>query len=211
MPTGSFDYTDTFYNQGEDRSETLEAVVDQSIQPGDGGTGLTLELQGYHSLGHSLGIATNLYYLVNPRETNGVLTRNGRSEFSVPDQFAARLGAYYGTMGGLSFYLGGRVEGVPANDLIGGSAGYRRPGFAVSAEPGIGYTHGGLSVFASVPVALYRNRIQSFEDKLRTQQTGVFTQGDAAFADYLLSVGISYRFGGQAPTTDALPVRHDVF
>ena len=212
LPTGSFDYTDTFYNQGEDRSETLEAVVDQSIQPGDGGTGLTLEVQGYHALGHSLGIATNLYYLVNPRETNGVLTRNGRSEFSVPDQFAARLGAYYGTMSGLSFYLGGRLEGVPSNDLTGGSAGYRRPGYAVSVEPGIGYTHGGFSFFASAPIALYRNRIQSFEDKLRTQQTGVYTQGDAAFADYLLSVGVSYRFGGQgAPETSPLPVQHEIF
>ncbi|WP_232830140.1 transporter [Lewinella sp. IMCC34191] len=212
LPTGKYDYSDTFYNQGPGRSETVEGVVDQSIQPGDGGTGITVDLQGYHPLTHSFGIATNLYYLVNARETNGVLTRNGRSEFSCPDQFAARLGAYYATMHGFNFYLGGRLEGVPANDLIGGSAGYRRPGYAISAEPGIGYNLSGLSIFASVPVAMYRNRIQSFEDKVRTQDTGVYTQGDAAFADYVFNVGLSYRFGGrQQPTNDLLPVQHDVF
>ncbi len=211
LPTGKFDYTQTFYNQGENRSENLEAVVDQSIQPGDGGAGVTVDLQGYHPLSHSFGITTNLYYLINPRETNGVLTRNGRSEFSCPDQFAARIGAYYASMNGFNVYLGGRLEGVPANDLIGGSAGYRRPGYAVSAEPGVGYTHGGLSVFASVPVAMYRNRTQSFEDKVRTQETGVYTQGDAAFADYLLSVGISYRFGGRQPAAAPLPEFEGVF
>ena len=211
LPTGKYDYTDTFYHQGDDRSQTLEAVVDQSIQPGDGGTGLSVELQGFQPLGHSLGLTANLFYLVNPRETNGVLTRNGRSEFSCPDQFAARIGGYYATMSGFSAYLGGRLEGVPAQDLVGGSAGYRRPGYAISAEPGVGYTRGGWSVFASVPVALYRNRTQSFEDKVRTQQTGTFTQGDAAFADYLLSVGVSYRFGGQATAPTPLPVQHDVF
>ncbi|PPK87237.1 outer membrane putative beta-barrel porin/alpha-amylase [Neolewinella xylanilytica] len=212
LPTGKFDYTDTFYNQGDDRSETLEAVVDQSIQPGDGGTGIAVDVQGFHPLSHSFGIVTNLYYLVNPRETNGVLTRNGRSEFSCPDQFAVRLGAYYSSMAGFNIFLGGRLEGVPANDLVGGSAGYRRPGYAVSAEPGIGYTHRSLSVFASVPVALYRNRTQSFEDKVRTQETGIYTQGDAAFADYLLNIGVAYRFGGQSHR-DAVPqpVPHDVF
>ena len=211
LPTGKYDYTDSFYNQGETGTETIEAVVDQSIQPGDGGTGITLDLQGYHPLSHSLGIATNLYYLINARETNGVLTRNGRSEFSVPDQFAARIGAYYTTMNGFNVYLGGRLEGVPANDLVGGSAGYRRPGYAVSAEPGIGYTKHGFSVFASVPVAVYRNRTQSFEDKVRTQETGVYTQGDAAFADYLVSVGVSYRFGGKAAPAVHLPVSDDIF
>lgn len=198
LPTGRYDYTDTFYNQGANRDKDVEKVVDQSIQPGDGGLGVTFDVQGYHPLSSHFGISSNLYYLFNFQETNGVLTSNGNSEFSCPDQFALRLGAFYTSMEGLNFYVGGRVEGVPSSDIFGGSAGYRRPGYAVSAEPGLGFSKSNYSVFASFPIALYRNRIQSFEDKERTQQTGVYRHGDAAFADYLISVGFSYRFGGDS-------------
>lgn len=194
LPTGTYDYTDTFFNQGPNKDQNIEGVVDQSIQPGDGGIGFTVDIQGYHTLSDKFGLSVNIYYLFNITETNGVLTRNGRSEFSSPDQFAVRLGSYYSALSGFNAYLGGRLEGIPSNDLIGGSAGYRRPGYAVSVEPGIGYFKHNYSIFASVPIALYRNRTQSYEDKQRTDQTGIYTQGDAAFADYLINVGISYRF-----------------
>lgn len=110
----------------------------------------------------------------------------------------------------MNFYLGGRVEGVPAKDIFGGSAGYRKPGYAISAEPGIGYFKNNYSVFASFPIALYRNRIQSYEDKVRTEETGVYRQGDAAFADYLINVGIAYRFGGQHHTNMNVPRFNDI-
>jgi len=196
LPTGKYDYEDTFYNQGDNKDQNIDNVVDQSIQPGDGGTGITLDVQGYHKLSDHMGLSAVLYYLVNFEETNGVLTRSGRSEFSVPDQYAAQLGGYYSTMKGISFYLGGRVEGVPSSDLVGGDAGYRRPGYAISLEPGIGYAMKSWSLFGSVPIALYRNRTRSYEDIQRTNETGVFRHGDAAFADYLINVGVSYRFGG---------------
>jgi hypothetical protein len=51
-------------------------------------------------------------------------------------------------------------------------------------------------VVLSVPIAVYRNRTQSYIDKIRTEQRGREVIGDAAFADYLISLGISYRFGG---------------
>lgn len=197
LPTGSYDYKDVFYNQGDLKNENLETVVDQSIQPGDGGIGITLDMQGYHPISNQIGVVSNFYYLLNVQEANGVLTRNGNSEFSCPDQFAIRLGSFYDTMKGFNFYLGGRMEGVTASDLIGGSAGYRRPGYAISVEPGMGYSNRNYSVFASFPIALYRNRIQSFEDKERTQLTGIYRHGDAAFADYLINVGFSYRFNSK--------------
>jgi len=194
LPTGKYDYTDTFYNQGSNDDQDIEGVVDQSIQPGDGGKGFTVDIQGYHNLSDNFGLSVSVYYLFNATETNGVLTRNGRSEFSSADQFAVRLGSYYSSLSGFNAYLGGRIEGVPSEDLIGGSAGYRRPGYAVSVEPGIGYFKHNYSIFASVPIALYRNRTQSYEDKQRTAETGEYRIGDAAFADYLINVGISYRF-----------------
>jgi hypothetical protein len=140
-------------------------------------------------------LTTSLYYLFNPQETNGVLTRRGNSEFSVPDQYAALLGSMYvPNIKGLSFYLGGRIEGVPASDLIGGSAGYRRPGYVVSVDPGINYIARNLTFSLNVPYAVYRNRTQSYEDKQRTEETGVYRHGDAAFADYFINLNINYIF-----------------
>ncbi|MBU3821107.1 transporter [Flavobacteriaceae bacterium XHP0103] len=195
LPTGDYSYMDTFYNQGPNRDRDELAVVDQSIQPGDGGLGFNIDFQGYQMLSDSFTLTTSLYYLFNPEETNGVLTRGGRSEFSVPDQYAALLGAlYFPKIKGVSFYLGGRIEGVPSSDLIGGSGGYRRPGYAISVDPGINYNTHNLSLSLNVPVAVERNRTQSFLDKQRTEETGVYRHGDAAFADYLINFNLTYRF-----------------
>ncbi len=194
LPTGDSNYKADFYNQGPDKNETLKSVVDQSIQPGDGGFGLTLDLQTYHLINNHFGINGSLYYLFNIEETNGILTRSGSSEFSCPDQYALRIGSFYNFDNGFNLYLGSRLEGVPAEDLIGGSSGYRRPGYAVSIEPGIGYNVNNVSVNLSFPFAMYRNRTQSVSDKERTISTGVYRHGDAAFADYLINFSVGYRF-----------------
>ncbi|MCV9385838.1 hypothetical protein [Reichenbachiella ulvae] len=129
------------------------------------------------------------------------MTRRGTSEFSCPDQYAARLGAFYNSpINGLSLYAGGRFEGVPAEDLIGGSAGYRRPGYALSVEPGVVLSRKNLALNLTVPLAVYRNRTQSYQDKQRTKETGEYRHGDAAFADYVLNMTVTYRFGGSKHT-----------
>jgi len=48
--------------------------------------------------------------------------------------------------------------------------------------------------YVQVPIAAVRCRTQSVPDKETTAQTGVYTNGDAAFADYLINVGFSKRF-----------------
>lgn len=199
LPTGNPGVTDTFHRRKADgQDETYTKPVDQSIQLGDGTVGAFLEAQGYANLGHRLGLYFNGFYLFNPKEHNGVV-RNPQNAtidpitgyFSAADQFAARLGLNYHLAKGLAFTLGGRVEGVPSNDLLGSSKGYRRPGYVVSIEPGLTYTKGKISAFTSVPVAVYRNRTKSYADK--QDPTGK-AHGDAAFADYLISVGIATRF-----------------
>jgi len=50
------------------------------------------------------------------------------------------------------------------------------------------------NVYAYVPIAVMRNRTQSVPDILKTEQTGVYSQGDAAFADYSVNIGFSIRF-----------------
>ncbi len=198
LPTGNFKAKDIFHNIGGE-GNTASLYVDQSIQPGDGGLGVALELQGFQQLSPTLVLNGNLYYLINSREKNGVSRSNSATSImSVPDQFAARLGlTYISQVKGLDFYLGTRLEGVPVFDVLGGSDGFRRPGYVVSAEPGVSYMHKNLLLNLNVPVALVRNRTKSFQDRERQKQTGIDTHGDAAFADYLISVSLSWRIPGK--------------
>lgn len=201
LPTGDFQATDIFYNVGVDGSPQVRPV-DQSIQPGDGGFGVAFDWQGYRALTSKLFAFGSAFYLINPRETNGVRTfRDSLSPIlaneaimSVPDQFGLRAGLSYqipALKGGVN--LAARYEGIPVEDLIGGSEGFRRPGTVLSIEPGYSFHSGNWMVNLSVPVALRRERPQSVTD-LETQiMTGKPRHGDSAFADYLINVGIIYR------------------
>jgi hypothetical protein len=104
-----------------------------------------------------------------------------------------RAGARFSN-NGIQASLGGRLECIPSEDLIGDSDGFRRPGYIISAEPSIFYTTGNHTFGINVPLALERNRTQSVLDKKRTEILGTFQQGDAAFADWLVSVSYAYRF-----------------
>ncbi|RFZ86029.1 hypothetical protein DYU05_02230 [Mucilaginibacter terrenus] len=202
LPTGSYTYTDYFYNTGANGARTL-GPVDQSIQLGDGGTGITADVNAFYNFSHNFGLYGTFYYLMSPREENGVSSArgsapsakavaNGSDIMSVPDQLSARIGANY-MAGKWNFSAGARYECLTAKDLVGGSNGFRRPGFIISAEPGITYRLHKFSVYTFVPVALVRNRTQSVPDKITTQLTGIYTQGDAAFADYAVNIGFSFK------------------
>lgn len=201
LPTGNYKVTDDFHKLTKEGVDyTVNKPVDQSIQLGDGGVGFNIEGQGYAQITKTLTAYVNGFYLFNPRETNGVV-RNPEAttidlvtgSFSVADQFAARIGLSQSLpfIPGLAVMAGGRVEGVPANDVFGGSKGFRRPGYIVSVEPGLAYMKGKFSATATVPIALYRNRIKSYSDRL--DPLGV-RHGDAAFADYLVSISLSRWF-----------------
>src|SRR4051812_47765299 len=69
LPTGDYDYKDYWYNVGPNGTKELR-TVDQSIQLGDGGTGFTVEANGYYNFTHNLSAYGNFYYLLNPREQN---------------------------------------------------------------------------------------------------------------------------------------------
>ena len=201
LPTGSYTYQDYF--KTSDTTKTY-GPVDQSIQLGDGGTGISLEINTYYNFSEALSLYGNFYYLSNPRDQNGTSNAhgatpsassvlNGSSVMSVPDQYMARVGVNW-MFGHFIASAGGRFECLPVHDLIGSSNGFRRPGFIFNAEPGITYNLKKTSLYAFVPVALVRNRTQSVPDKITTQLTGVVTHGDAAFADYVVNIGASFRF-----------------
>lgn len=191
LPTGNYNYKDYFHKE-----EGLELLpVDQSIQPGDGGWGITTEFQYEHLISRNLYGYLTGFYLFNPRNTNGTHRSNNLSsgiplsnEFSVTDQFLFRAGGRY-LIKHLQIGLGARYEGIPVEDIIGKSDGFRRPGYIISLEPSAIYTVNARHTFGvSVPVALYRNRTQSVIDRQRTEITGNYAHGDAAFADWLVSV-----------------------
>jgi hypothetical protein len=200
FPTGNYKVEDDFYTGIN--GNTIKGPVDQSIQLGDGGTGLITEINGSYNLNRKVTLYSNLYYLVNPRETNGVSTARGKapsataiaygsSVMSVPDQYMARVGASV-VVKKFTLSAGVRVDGVPAEDVVGGSSGFRRPGYIIAAEPGVTYRTKRITAFLNAPIALERNRIQSVPDKVRSKMTGTYYKGDAAFADYVVNLGISF-------------------
>ena len=201
LPTGDYRYQDYFY-----KNDTVKVLgpVDQSIQLGDGGTGITLETNAFYNFSTNFSAFLNGFYLSNPREQNGVSTARGSAPsaiaiaygsdvMSVPDQYMIRAGAAI-AVDRFNFSGGMRMECVPAKDLIGGSNGFRRPGYVLSVEPVVAYKVKHTQLYLSVPYAVQRNRTQSVPDKLKTQKTGVYSQGDAAFADYTINVGVAFSF-----------------
>jgi hypothetical protein len=201
LPTGDYKYQDYFHIT--DSTKRL-GPVDQSIQLGDGGTGITLEANAFYNFSRSLSAFFNGFYLSNPREQNGVSTARGGTPsataiaygsdvMSVPDQYMLRVGASY-AVDRFNFSAGMRMECVPSEDLIGGSNGFRRPGYVLSVEPVVGYKIKHTQLYLSVPYAVQRNRTQSVPDKIRTQKTGVYAKGDAAFADYTINFGVAFSF-----------------
>jgi hypothetical protein len=193
FPSGKSNVTDVRKQFSNGAIVTNRAIVDQSIQPGDGGFGFFTEASGFKRLGRFTAYGSGTY-LFNPQEVNTKADRGGTNPItrylSIGDQYIARAGlaTTFRRAGSWTLSLGGRVEGMPADDLIGGSNGFRRPGYAISLEPGVTYSRGKQSITLGVPYALYRNRTRSVADRASGGH------GDAAFADYLVMVGFSRSF-----------------
>jgi len=196
LPTGPDNVVDTRTRYANGEYVSTVETNDQSIQPGDGGVGVVFDVGWFRRVGRgTCAFYAAGTYLFNPMGTNGVYTYRGRESeaiMSIADQYLARLGVSFvvSRSHDLSLGIGGRMEGVPAYDVFGPSDGFRRPGYAVSVEPTFNWTHGVHNVSVAVPVAVYRNRVRSVPDLMDD------THGDAAFADWLLIVSYSQRFGG---------------
>lgn len=190
LPTGNEGVTDVVDSVTGPR----QIVVDQSIQLGDGGFGVALSTDMYKRLWKTT-LYGNGIYLFNPRNTNGVRTGRGRASeaiMSVADQYLARAGVVVPIpkVGGWSASFGARLEGIPVRDAFGKSDGFRRPGYALSVEPGVSWVRSrGREIWsASVAIPVERNRRRSTSDIIDNRH------GDAAFADYVLVLGYARRF-----------------
>jgi hypothetical protein len=204
-PTGKKDVEDEFdiFNASAGRIEKRRRTVDQSIQPGDGGWGLLVDLFGYVRLTQRSLVYANGFYTLTPQEKSGVATFRSNpfeAEMSISDSYLARAGVEYAApvplIDELTLSLGARIEGVPVRDLIGGSDGFRRPGYAVSIEPGVAAHFGNWSANLYAPFAIRRDRQRSVPDMQWSASSGVFRAGDAAFADYTVMLSVTRQFGG---------------
>ena len=190
FPTGDFAQKDFFHRNGN----LVLAPVNPGIQPGDGGLGLIGELNAYYRMAARLGLFTNLYYMANPREHNGEswggfnFTEEqidaGVDLMSVPDAFALRGGVYFEPSSVFTISTGLRFEGVPVNDVLGGSRGGRRPGNYLSVEPGFIYRLPKISFYGNVPVIVSREIKQTVGGKI----LGVHSPGGSA--DFQIFFGI---------------------
>src|SRR5204862_2172622 len=106
--------------------------VDQSIQPGDGAWGIIFDLYAFKEIIPNLNLFLAGTYIAEPQETAGVVQGAGPTLMSTADSYLARGGFGYTFLPiyGLTFTLVGRLEGTPVRDIVGDSAGFRRPGCA---------------------------------------------------------------------------------
>ena len=202
LPTGDYKYQDYFYRN--DSTKVLSAV-NPSIQLGDGGTGVITELNLFYFLNtaRTINLYGNFYYLVNPREQNGVAFTAGRIPpridslanniiLSVPDQFSLRVGAYF-SLKNWSFSAGIRDEGSPVKDLLGGSEGVRRAGHNLSVEPGILYKMKTTTIYAYIPFMIDRKISQNVPDKFKTKYTGIYTVSPGGSGNYQVFLGVLFK------------------
>ena len=190
LPTGKYNSTGAAV---DNKGNPIIATADQSVQAGDGGTGFAVDIQAYHHTYFETLLYFSGTYLFNPRDTNGVSSfrsAKGETVLSVTDQYLYRGGLAHRIpkVRGLAGSIGGRMEGVPVRDAFGKSNGFRRPGYAISVEPGVLYAAGKYTFAATAPLAVERNRKISVADYQN------HTHGDAAFADFSLIFSAARRF-----------------
>lgn len=187
LPTGKPNVTSRITGTATPSADVT--TVDQSIQLGDSGTGVAVDYLAFKTLPWRFTLYSTGVYLFNPRNTYTATTPNARA-LSVPDQYLFRGGLGYAVpkLRGVALSFAGRTEGVPARDKIGREDGFRRPGYAVSVEPGIQFARGRDLWSFSYAIAVRRDRTRSVPDV----RNG--SHGDAAFADSIVLIGYSRTF-----------------
>jgi len=208
LPTGNYHYEDYWYPNPNDGNNRVLGPVNVAIQLGDGGTGITSEINAYYLISNKLSIDANLFYLISPRDVNGVssfypgqLDTATAALFhkvtydvnSVPDNYTLRAGANY-TIKKLVTSLSFRFEGAPAHDLIGHNDGLRRVGYIFSVEPGLQYKFPRSFLYVYTGFPLVRATIQTVPDKRIEEITGQPTITPGHFANFLIYFGYAFTF-----------------
>jgi hypothetical protein len=187
-PTGSHTIGSQFYT----RNSAVDFPADQTIQPGDGGWGLIVQSEGFRQLSERTFAYASGSYMASPKaHTDVPLIPDSTTYWAVPDVYSARLGGAFAVLPdqGLTMSLGGRVDGIPIHDLLGGGdeTTIKRTAYVIFAEPGLSLTRGKGTFTLSVPYRLKVNR----EKSLYEQRTNGTNGG--GFAKFLVFASYSHR------------------
>lgn len=187
-PTGSHTKASKFYTP----TAAIDFPADQTIQASDGGWAILTQAQAFrqvteHAFAYAFGS-----YMVSPKARSDVPSAPGSTvHWSVPDVYSARIGAAYTVLPGqrLTISLGGRIDGIPVHDLIGGGDDdtIKRTSHVVFVDPGLSVAMGHGTFTLSTPIRAAVNRTKS----LLEQKTNGLNGG--GFAQYLVFVSYAYR------------------
>jgi len=170
----------------------FQGLADQRVQPGDGGWGILLGSQAFHQITERSNAYATGFYMVSPKAASDVTTPSGKA-WSVPDVYSARLGATYDVQPdwGLALSLGGRLDGIPVHDMLGGgdASTVKTSSQIVYADPGLSVGRGKSTFTLSVPVRMWVNREKS---ELEQSTPGAVNGG--GFAKYLVFASYAWRF-----------------
>lgn len=156
-PTGSVHQTDEAF--APDGSASQQPVT-QTVQPGDGGFAIQLQVQAFQRIAPRLSFYQVGFYSASLKEHTDVIDPPAAVEWAVPDVYTGRLGLAWTALpaSGLSFSLGGRIDGTTSADIFGGHDDYqRKAGYTMYVDPGLSWVTGVNQFTLSVPVRVRHN------------------------------------------------------
>ena len=184
-PTG----THTFASEFHTAAGPVYFPADQTIQPGDGGWAVLLETRAFRQITERAYGYAFASYMISPKARSDVEWVPGSGQhWSVPDVYSARLGGAFALFPdqGITLSLGGRVDGIPIHDLIGGGDDdtIKRTAYVIFADPGLSFSRGSGTLTLSVPYRVAVNRQKSvFEERTNGLNAGGFAK-HLVFASY---------------------------
>ena len=187
-PTGSNSIASQFYSA----TGAVDFPADQTVQPGDGGWAVLSELQAFRQITERTFAYAGGSYMVSPKARSDVRPEpTSPMYWAVPDVYSARIGGAFSVLPdqGLAMSLGGRIDGIPVHDLLGGGddSTIKRTAYVVFADPGLSLTRGNGTFTLSVP---YRVRVNRQKSLYEQRTNGVNGGG---FAKYLVFASYTHR------------------
>ena len=178
-PTGSNHVMSDFHVPGG----VIQTPLSQTVQLGDGGWATLLQAQAFQQVFNRASAYASGSYSVSLRTHTDVLWGPANALWAVPDVYSARLGLAYAINADpvLTVSLGGRVDGTPTSDLIGGRTDYyRHAGYTGYIDPGLSYQMGRNQFNLNVPVRVRHNYLSM------TLSDGTVRRGEGGVNDFVI-------------------------
>jgi hypothetical protein len=199
VPTGDSNYQVLYPNSlGQDFSMR---PVHPAIQPGSGAWAVRPSINAFKQFRRFTlyGTATYQFSLRSHNDTYALsaalnpagptAVREDLRYLSTPDSYLVNVGVGVPVRKlGVTTFMNWRVVGVPVHNVFGPTAGYRQPGYYVTAEPGITWVLGRAAYSVSVPIRTWAATKNNFLNQ----------RASSDFTRYSLVGSVSFRFGGKS-------------